>query len=140
MISEDRFREVFNIVHKYLEARYDLPVVITDVPHPFTGDLAGAEIRVDYDLSAEESVFILAHLFGHTVQWNLSAADREIGRKVEANLPESRLAEIQDYERAPRRYSPPPPHHTRRHRPDQRPPDLAPSDPRSPLHFYRHGA
>jgi hypothetical protein len=29
------------------------------------------------------------------VQWNLSAADREIGRKVETNLPESRLAEIE---------------------------------------------
>ncbi|MEA2325931.1 MAG: hypothetical protein QOE68_890 [Thermoanaerobaculia bacterium] len=82
MISEDRFREVFN-VEKYLEERYELPVVITDVPHPFTGDLDGAEIRGDYDLSAEESVFILAHLFGHTVQWNRSAADREIGRNVE---------------------------------------------------------
>src|ERR1700760_5166506 len=93
MITEDRFRGVFNLIEKHLEERYELPVVITDVPHPFTGDLDGAEIRVDYDLSAEESVFILAHLFGHTVQWNRSAADREIGRKVEANLPESRLAE-----------------------------------------------
>jgi len=100
MISEERFTEVFNVVERYLEERYELPVVITDVPHPFTGDLDGAEIRVDYDLSAEESVFILAHLFGHTVQWNLSAADGEIGRKVEANLPESRLAEIEHYERA----------------------------------------
>jgi hypothetical protein len=90
MRAEDRFDEVFNVVEQYLEERYELPVVITEVPHPFTGDLDGAEIRVDYDLSAEESVFILAHLFGHTVQWNLSAADREIGRKVETNLPESR--------------------------------------------------
>jgi len=92
LITEDRFREVFNLLERHLEERYELPVVITDVSNPFTGDLDGAEIRVDFDLSAEESVFILAHLFGHTVQWNLSAADREIGRKVETNLPESRLA------------------------------------------------
>src|SRR5258706_4528033 len=109
MISDDRFSEVFNIVEKYLEDRYELPVVITDVPHPFTGDLDGAEIRVDYDLSAEESGFILAHLFGHTVQWNLSAADRDIGRKVEPNLPESRLADTEHYERAADRYSIPRP-------------------------------
>jgi hypothetical protein len=32
-------------------------------------------------------------------------ADREIGRKVEANLPESRLAEIERYERAACGYS-----------------------------------
>jgi hypothetical protein len=32
MITEDRFREVFNVVEKHLEDRYELPVVITDVP------------------------------------------------------------------------------------------------------------
>jgi hypothetical protein len=117
MITEDRFREVFNVVEKHLEDRYELPVVITDVPHPFTGDLDGAEIRVDYDLSAEESLFILAHLFGHTVQWNLSAADREIGRKVETNLPESRLAEIERYEPSRVRLQPAAPPRGRRARP-----------------------
>ena len=89
MIPEDRFPEVFNIVEKYLEERYELPVVITDVPHPFTGDLDGAEIRVDYDLSAEESVFILAHLFGHTVQWNRQrcrSRDREEGGDEPAGI------------------------------------------------------
>src|SRR5256885_8103532 len=104
-IAEQRFIEVFNLAEKHLEDRYELPVVISDVPNPFTGDLDGAEIRVDYDLNAEESLFILVHLFGHTVQWNLSAANRELGKKVEANVPESRLAEIQDYERTACAYS-----------------------------------
>src|SRR5258706_8834170 len=139
MISEDRFGEVFNVVEKYLEERYELPVVITDVPHPFTGDLDGAEIRVDYDLSAEESVFILAHLFGHTVQWNLSAADREIGRKVEANLPESRLAEIEHYERAACGYSLQLLHETGVHdlHPGLSP--LATRGPPYPMDFFRPG-
>jgi hypothetical protein len=139
MISEDRFREVFNVVEKYLEDRYELPVVITDVPHPFTGDLDGAEIRVDYDLSAEESVFILAHLFGHTVQWNLSAADREIGRKVETNLPESRLAEIERYERAACGYSLQLLHEVGVLDLDQWFSDFATCDLRYLMHFYRTG-
>ena len=53
--------------------------MITNVPEPFTGDLDGSTILVDYDLDAEEALFILVHLFGHTVQWNVSPADRELG-------------------------------------------------------------
>ena len=40
--SEDRFREAFNTVEAYIERRYDLPVVISDVTDPYTGDLDGA--------------------------------------------------------------------------------------------------
>ena len=40
-ISEERFIEVFNLAEKHLEDRYELPVVISDVPNPFTGDLDG---------------------------------------------------------------------------------------------------
>src|SRR5258706_445562 len=102
-------------------------------------DLDGAEIRVDYDLSAEESVFILAHLFGHTVQWNLSAADREIGRKVETNLPESRLAEIERYERAACGYSLQLLHEVGVLDLDQWFSDFATCDLRYLMHFYRTG-
>ena len=35
---------------------------------------------VDYDLEVEDAVFILVHLFGHTVQWNVSA--RRASRRV----------------------------------------------------------
>ena len=77
--NADRFRQVFNRVERYIEERYHLPVVITDVPDPFTGDLDGSTILVDHDLDAEEALFILVHLFGHTVQWNVNPADREPG-------------------------------------------------------------
>src|SRR4029453_13538440 len=40
-VGEDRFREVFNRVERVIEDRYGLPVAITDVTDPFSGDLDG---------------------------------------------------------------------------------------------------
>ena len=80
--NDERFREVYNVVSAFVEDRYGVPVVISDVVNPFTGDLDGAEIHVDYENSMEEAVFILVHLFGHTVQWNLSEYNRKIGYEV----------------------------------------------------------
>ena len=70
--TDERLREVFNTLEPYIEQRYGIPVIINDVPDPFSGDLDGSEIHVDYDIDVENAVFIIAHLFGHTVQWNLS--------------------------------------------------------------------
>ena len=74
-----RFRQAFNTIEAYIERRYGIPIVITDVPSPFTGDLDGSEIQVDHDQDAESALFVIAHLFGHTVQWNLDPTAREIG-------------------------------------------------------------
>lgn len=103
--SDERFREIFNVLERHIEDRYKLPVVISDVTDPFTGDLDGAEIHVDYDLSPEEAVFIVAHLFGHTVQWNLSPDAREIGFRTQKNPTPEALAELHLYEREACRYS-----------------------------------
>jgi len=62
-----------------IQSRYGLKVVTTDVPAPFTGDLDGAQIVIDYALPADESLFVTVHLFGHSVQWNTDAEAREIG-------------------------------------------------------------
>src|SRR5262245_49878890 len=97
-MTEDRFREVFNILERHIERRYGLPVVITDVPDPFTGDLDGEKILVDYDLDAEEALFILVHLFGHTVQWNVSPADRALGLLEVREPTEEMLASLARYE------------------------------------------
>ena len=80
--TDDRFREVFNLLERHVEQRYEIPIRISDVPNPFTGDLDGAEIQVDYDEEIESALFIIVHLFGHTVQWNTSAEAREIGHKL----------------------------------------------------------
>ena len=95
--TDERFREVFNRVERLIEERYGLPVVITDVTDPFTGDLDGSQILVDYDLEAEEALFILVHLFGHTVQWNVSARDRELGLLEVKNATEELLSQLARY-------------------------------------------
>jgi len=103
--SEARFREVFDRVEAYIERRWDVPVVIRDVTDPFTGDLDGAHIEVDYDQSFEDALFIIAHLFGHTVQWNSDPRARTIGMMRIKNPTEEVLAEVRDYERTACRYS-----------------------------------
>jgi len=103
--SDERLREVFNTLEPYIEERYGVPVIIKDVPDPFTGDLDGSEIHVDYDNDVEAAVFIIAHLFGHTVQWNLSEYARRIGYEVQQNPSEEKLAELEAYEREACRYS-----------------------------------
>jgi hypothetical protein len=66
--DELRFREAFNTIEEYIERRYGVQVVIADVTDPFTGDLDGESIAVDYDQRCEDALFIIAHLLGHTVQ------------------------------------------------------------------------
>ena len=66
--SDERFREVFDTLEPYIERRYGVPVIIKDVPDPFTGDLDGTEIHVDYANDVESAVFIIAHLFGQFQQ------------------------------------------------------------------------
>ncbi len=104
-MTDDQFRDAFNRVERHIEQRYGLPVVITDVPDPFTGDLDGATILVDYDLSAEDALFILVHLFGHTVQWNVSPADRALGLLDVHDPSDELLAALARYEQDAARYS-----------------------------------
>lgn len=80
MPTSQRFADVFDQLERIIEERWQIPVRIRDVPSPFTGDLDGAEIHIDYDLEPEDALFILVHLFGHTVQWNVSAQARAIGQ------------------------------------------------------------
>src|ERR1700704_2872225 len=103
--SEERFQEVFNRIESYIERKYDIPVVIRDVTDPFTGDLDGAHIEVDYDQSSEDALFIIAHLFGHTVQWNTDPRARVIGTAPVEKASEEFLAELRDYEQKACRYS-----------------------------------
>ena len=104
-VTEERFVEVFNRIEEFIERRYALPVLIRDVTDPFTGDLDGSTIEVDYDQSCEDALFIVAHLFGHTVQWNTDAAARAIGSAQVVNPSEEFLEQLRQYERTACRYS-----------------------------------
>jgi hypothetical protein len=68
-------------VQHHIEQAYCLRVVTRDIPDPLTGDLDGIEIQIDYAVTPEQRLFLLAHLFGHTVQWNVNPDAFELGRQ-----------------------------------------------------------
>lgn len=142
MITDDsdaRFREAFNKIEAFIERRYGIPVVIRDVPDPFTGDLDGARIEVDFDQSAEDALFIIAHLFGHTVQWNVDPRARELGSAALDNPTEEVLAELREYERIACRYSLQLFHEAGVRDLDGWMADFAECDSAYLMHFYRTG-
>lgn len=135
------FLRAFNTVERHVEARYGIPVVITDVAHPFTGDLDGAGIYVDYDLEPDEALFILIHLFGHTVQWNVSERARQIGLAKPGSVvwTEDALREVAAYEAEACSYSLQLLHDAGVHDLDQWVSDFAACDTAYLMHFYRTG-
>ncbi len=96
--NDDRLRKAFNQLEPFIEDRYGVPIHISDVPDPYTGDLDGEKIQVDYAEDIESALFIIVHLFGHTVQWNTSEASREIGYRLYPNPSEEMVKKLYDYE------------------------------------------
>ena len=137
--SDDRLREVFNTLEPYIEDRYQIPVIIKDVPDPFSGDLDGSEIHVDYAEEIESAVFVIAHLFGHTVQWNTCKESREIGYTIKTDPTEEWLEKLVNYERDACRYSIQLFHDAGIHDLNQWLYDYSACDLRYLLHFYRSG-
>lgn len=86
-------------VQTYLENFYGIRVVTRDIPDPLTGDLDGSEIDIDYAVTPEQRLFLLAHLFGHTVQWNVNPALFEIGRQYRPPVDEASIPAVIAYER-----------------------------------------
>lgn len=64
----------------------------------FKGDLDGKTIFIGGSLSAEEKVFNLLHLAGHTIQWNISALLRDLGSELYKNPSDELLKLLQTYE------------------------------------------
>ena len=138
-ISDDRFRQVFNLLEKTIERRYGIPITVRDVPEPFTGDLDGQVIDLDYDLPCGEALFILLHLFGHTVQWNVSPEMRELGLLPVTDAGDELLARIEAYEKEAARYSVQLLHELGIRDLDQWLADFTTADVAYLLHFYRTG-
>lgn len=137
--SPERLRQVFDRVERLVEERWGIPVRITDVPNPFTGDLDGHEIHVDHDLDVEDALFILVHLFGHTVQWNISERAREIAFAKRTVWTEDELREVADYETQACRYSLQLLHDAGVRDLDQWVSEFAACDAAYLMHFYRTG-
>ena len=137
--SDARLREVFDKIERHVEDRWGIPVLISDVPDPFTGDLDGAEIKVDHAITIDDAVFILVHLFGHTVQWNVSEAARAIAVEEHAVWTEDALERAASYEREAAGYSLQLLHECGVHDLDQWVSDFAACDAAYLMHFYRTG-
>ena len=105
MLDADYFREVYKTVLPVVEGKYGLHVVVDVIPAPFTGDIDGASIFIDSRLDAEESLFLLLHLFGHSVQWNSDAAARALGLLAVRSPSEELLGELAAYENTAGRYA-----------------------------------
>jgi hypothetical protein len=83
---------------------YGLRVYVGDVPDPSTGTFDGTEIGIDYANDLEMSLFVLVHLFGHTVQWNTVPSYRTIDKRVGPGAPPAVVEEAHVYERDASRY------------------------------------
>lgn len=141
-LDPKRVRQVFDSCERLIEKRWGIPVSINDVPSPFTGDLDGAKIHVDYDLEIEDALFILLHLFGHTVQWNVSPEAREIAFFKPAAgeaWPPEKLVAVAAYEGQACQYSLQLLHDAGVHDLDQWVADFAACDVAYLMHFYRTG-
>ena len=99
------FSQYADRVEAHLGHSYGISVVTKDVPDPLTGDLDGLEIQIDHAVTPEERLFLLAHLFGHTVQWNVNPRALEIGSLHQPPVPEGLLSDIVAYEREAASYA-----------------------------------
>lgn len=85
-------------VQEHLGSFYGIRVVTRDIPDPLTGDLDGLEIHIDHAVTPEPRLFLLGHLFGHTVQWNVDPGAFDIGKQIQPPVDEKLFPAILDYE------------------------------------------
>jgi len=99
------FRDACGAVIKHLHARYGVSVELASIEPPLKGDLDGSRILVADHNTDEERLFLIAHLFGHTVQWNVSAELRRLGMTMPVKPTSEELDALEAYEREACRYS-----------------------------------
>ena len=134
-----RFMELAERAEDYLRRNYGIPVHIRAIPKPFLGDLDGSQIDLDGDTEPAERLFLILHLFGHTVQWDTSERAREIGRPLPVPVPESLLPELIAYEQEAAGYAVSFLHELQVLDLDQWFTDIAEADLAYLLHYYRTG-
>lgn len=126
-------------VRESMETRYGLLVSFVALPPPFTGDLDGVEVRIHPDHGIEPRLFTLAHLFGHTVQWNTSDAATSLATAAPGAYDAAQIAAVAAYEREASRYGLQLLHETGIADLDQWLSDFAAADLAFLAHFYRTG-
>lgn len=102
--GEIPFSDYADHVQHRIDWQYGIRVVTRDIPDPLTGDLDGEQIHIDYAVTQEQRLFLLAHLFGHTVQWNLDPGLFALGRQYKPPVDERLFPAIIEYELEAARY------------------------------------
>ena len=97
------------------------------------------EIHFDLAATPEQRLFLLAHLFGHTVQWNSDPAAFEIGRRHRPPVDERLFPKIIEYELEAACYGLALCHEAGVRRIEQWFSSYADCDQKYPLHYYRTG-
>jgi hypothetical protein len=133
------FSRYCTLVQRRIEQHYHIAVVTRDIPDPLTGDLNGIEIHIDYAVTSEQRLFLLAHLFGHTVQWNLNPGGFALGQQYRPPVDESLFPQISAYETEAARYGLALLHETGVHDVDPWFSAYTASDQGYLLHYYRTG-
>lgn len=134
------FQRAVDAVASLISGRYGISIVTGDVGAEFKGDLDGAEIVIATGSDAETTLFLLTHLFGHTVQWNTCERSREIGLATAPGTSPEWLAELAAYETAAGRYGQTLLHEAGVRSLDQWLADYAACDAAYLRHFYATGA
>ncbi|MES2331618.1 MAG: hypothetical protein V4539_18575 [Bacteroidota bacterium] len=79
--------------------KMSLEIVYTHNLDPyFKGDLDGKRIFIGNHLSAQEKLFNLVHLAGHSIQWNIDPLLRSLGSELYRNPDDTLLKKLQSYE------------------------------------------
>ena len=100
-----RKREALRRVTRAVK-EYGIPVRNAPLPPGFTGDIDGESITLDRrKLNDEAALFLVLHLFGHTVQWNVSPPQRKVGLLAVTRPNPQLLARLIGYERDALGYS-----------------------------------
>jgi len=99
-VNED-FALLFGQIAEHMEQRYGFVVHDRcDVKDPNTGEFDGLNIWVEAEQPDEQAAYVLLHLFGHSVQWNVDEELRALGLDVSLTKTEEELKRIYDYEKA----------------------------------------
>ncbi len=99
------FKKAYEAVEKHILNAYGITSSIEPVVEPNTGDFDGMHIKIDTKLDWEQSLFVLLHLFGHAVQWNISEEFRKLGQETVKAATDEQLKLIYIYEKQATQYS-----------------------------------
>jgi hypothetical protein len=99
------FAEHSERIQQHIEGAYGIRVITRDVEDPLVGDLDGEEIHIDLAVTPEQRLFLLAHLFGHTVQWNAHPSALALGRPRRPPVAPAAIPGLLEYERQAASYA-----------------------------------